>query len=458
MSTMHFSINYLLTTFVVILLATFPFVGGTEILQTIPIVNALGIALLAMLFLFQKRFNFIATSTWLLLLAIIITPLLYLIPISAGLWDSLPGREIYSQIMQWVQSDPDSIEAYRSFSLIPYRTEHAFYALLPAVAIFLTVASLPNEQKKFIVYIMLGIAAAQASLAAIQFGSGNDYFYFGIPRLKQGIAYGTYPNPDHFVLLMEIAIPLTIALLTYELRFGKNRKGDGSQAMMLIIIYSIMAVLFIAAAFFSGSRAGIPLALLGAYLAYTILMRSTNNKRIAFFAAILIILTIILLSFINLTPIINRFIANDPFIDGRWKIFAHSWDGIVAFFPLGSGPGTYPDIYRIFQPIDQTGFINHAHNDYLEVLFETGLIGLVLMNIFIYKMIKVWRNIRHKRTSEMHYIRIATGISLFVTLLHSLLEFNMHDSTNILFFGALAGIYFNSEQKTKRVTGKTIST
>ncbi len=441
---MYFVKHYLLTTLTIILLVSFPFMGGTEILTTAPVVQALSIVLLVTFFLLQQRYDFISKATWLMILFIVITPLLYLVPIPAELWDTLPGRQIYSQVHDWLLIEQPHTPIHKALSLIPYRTEHAFFAVLPPVAIFLTVAALPAHQKQFIIYCILGLAAAEASLAVIQFSSNNPFFYFGIPILKQGIALGTYPNPDHFVLLMEISIPLVISLFSHELQHGKKRKDDGSLSMMLYVIYTLLLVLFISAAFFSGSRAGIPLALLSAFLAYSVFLRNSASKHSLFYVAFILIVIIGLLSFLNLTPVINRFLVNNPFVDGRWVIFSNTLEGIRAFFPVGSGPGTFPDIYRIFQPADQTGFINHAHNDYLELLFETGLPGVVFITIFLYISITTWRRIKRIRVRKIHYLRIGSGISILVMLLHSILEFNMHDVTNILIFAVLAAVFLNT--------------
>ena len=444
---MHISVKYLLTALTVVLMAAFPLIGGTKILQTIPLVEALAIVLLVLLFIFQQRFNFLSKATWGYIFLIALTPLLYLIPVSADIWDQLPGHEVYTQIAQWVTTNQGSEQINRTFSLIPYRTEHAFFALLPPLAIFITVSALPEPQKRFIIYSLLVIAIAEASLATIQYSSNNEFFYFGIPIIKKGIALGTYPNPDHFVLLMEIAIPLTFALLAHEIKTGKKHGSDGSKSLMLKIIYGLMIILFIAGAVFSGSRAGIPLALLSGFLSYMIFMHKKNSQHLFLSAVVILVITVALLSFLNLTPVINRFISNNPFLDGRWAIFANTWEGIKTFFPLGTGPGTFPEIYRIFQPIAQSGFVNHAHNDYLELIFETGLLGVFFISYFMYRIISAWQQVKKVKVREFHYIQIATGLGILVMLLHSILEFNMHDATNVLFFAVLVSIFLNTRKK-----------
>ncbi len=444
---MHISVKYLLTALTVVLMAAFPLMGGTKILQTIPLVEALAIVLLVLLFVFQQGFNFLSKATWGFILLIALTPLLYLIPLSADIWDQLPGHEVYTQVAQWVSTNQGSDQINRTFSLVPYRTEHAFFALLPPLAIFITVSALPEPQKRFIIYALLVIAFAEACLATIQYSSNNEFFYFGIPIIKKGIALGTYPNPDHFVLLMEIAIPLTFALLAHEIKTGKKHGSDGSKSLMLKIIYGLMIVLFIAGAVFSGSRAGIPLALLSGFLSYMIFMHKKNSQHLVLSAVVILVITVALLSFLNLTPVINRFISNNPFLDGRWAIFANTWEGIKTFFPVGAGPGTFPEVYRIFQPIAQSGFVNHAHNDYLELIFETGLLGVFFISYFMYRILRAWKQVKKVKVREFHYLQIATGLGILVMLLHSILEFNMHDATNVLFFAVLVSIFLTTSQK-----------
>lgn len=439
---MYFVKHYLLTTLVVILLASFPFMGGTEILDTTPVVQALSIVLLITFILLQKQYNFLGRTLWVVVFLILLTPLLYLLPIPVELWDKLPGRQIYSQVFDWIALQQPDLQISRTLSLIPYRTEHAFFALLPPVAIFLTVSALPEQQKLFIIYFILGIATAEACLAVIQFSTNNDFFYFGIPRLKQGIALGTYPNPDHFVLLMEVSLPLVLSLFAHELQHGNKRKDDGSTSMLLYILYSILSVLFVGAAFFSGSRAGIPLAILSLVLAYSVFMHNTAGKQATLFILFVIVGILVLLSFLNLTPVINRFLVNNPFVDGRWLMFSITSEGIATFFPVGSGPGTFPDIYRIFQPVNQTGFINHAHNDYLELIFETGILGVLFIGVFFYLAIKNWLTIKRIRVRKIHYVRIGSGISIFIMALHSMVEFNLHDATNVLVFAVLCALFF----------------
>ncbi|KOR27926.1 hypothetical protein TI04_12215, partial [Achromatium sp. WMS2] len=71
-----------------------------------------------------------------------------------------------------------------------------------------------------------------------------------------------------------------------------------------------------------------------------------------------------------------------PYIDA---LFTNTLDVIGRFFPLGSGPGTFPYVYPAFQTL-QLGQvrINSAHNDFLEATFEQGLPAIILIALAIF--------------------------------------------------------------------------
>ena len=89
---------------------------------------------------------------------------------------------------------------------------------------------------------------------------------------------------------------------------------------------------------------------------------------------------------IGLVPVLQRFAESDAVADSRWSIAIATLEGIGAFFPLGAGMGTFPEAFRRFHPADIPLFVNHAHNDYLEWLFEGGLLaaGLLLLLLALY--------------------------------------------------------------------------
>lgn len=440
----HYSFQYILTTFVLILLTTYPLVGGMEVFNMLPWVEFTALIALCIFIIGTKDFTFIDRRTWTYIALILVTPLLFLIPLPFAVFEMLPGHEIYTQVITWVTQQGNTQEPTSlPISIVPYRTEHALLYLIPPITIFLILTSLNTNKKIFIIYGILFIAFCEASLALIQFSSGNEDFFFGIPQLKPGIAYGTYQNPDHLAFLFAMSLPISIAMVMAELNKKHINNTDSSRRMLRIIIFSVLILFFLIGSLVTGSRAGIALTILAGYLSYTTFSKGGKKKKILFTIPVLVIVLLGISMFLDLTPILNIFLGRNPLNDGRWLINEHTWQGIQAFFPIGSGPGTYPEIYRIFQPPEQVGFINHAHNDYLEIIFETGALGVILIIAGFYLLLSRFRKLPKRRLTKPQYLQKSAGIGVLIFLLHSILDFNMHDPLNVLFFSSILGIFYS---------------
>ena len=67
--------------------------------------------------------------------------------------------------------------------------------------------------------------------------------------------------------------------------------------------------------------------------------------------------------------------------DLRARFFANTWAAIVDHWPLGSGLGSFRDVYPRYELRTgvETVYANHAHNDFLELTLELGLPGVVVI-------------------------------------------------------------------------------
>lgn len=139
--------------------------------------------------------------------------------------------------------------------------------------------------------------------------------------------------------------------------------------------------------------------------------------------------------------------VEDPLEDVRWNIYNNVIIGIKSFWPIGSGLGTFPDVYRAFQPIDQQGFINHAHNDYLELTFDMGVVGVSLITVFFALYLWKWWVIIRIKWNTLKIFQIAAGISLLLILLHSVVDFILHTPANMVLFGFLCGVFFRKAEE-----------
>jgi O-antigen ligase len=433
----------------VALLCFAPLMRAGRMYTALWILEILGVLLLVLAFWKPLEKQRIPTLAWVVIAAYSVIPLLYLIPLPQSLWLSLPGRNLYAESITLLSTIGGTTPDYLALSLVPYRTVSSILALLPVVGIFIASLILPRKKLITLVYIFLSIAAFQASLGLIQYGSGAEWaFWWGVSHGDKN-ALGTYPNYDHFAGLMELTIPLALALSAYHFH-NQQREEDAEHQQMFnqTLLFFCLAILLILGAIFSRSRTGITLVMLGILLSTFTFAKHLGGQRALSFGTVMVVISLGVASSAGLIPVLNRF-GQDPVKDVRWEIFNDTWIAIKQFFPFGSGPQTFQPIFFAFQPPELQNFVNHAHNDYLELLFETGLLGLILLVLSIVLYGYGWLKLRKQHWDRFHFIQTAAGISLLLLALHGFVDFNFHTPANMIFFAFLAGIFLHPSSHKK---------
>ena len=419
----------------------------------------LELAAIALLFLLLLRPSFEQHLSRPLLIALgllVALPLLQLLPLPDFVSNWLPGRDFYAAASSAAGVAPK----YRTVSLIPNATESALLALLVPLAVFLATVSTSEAQLKQLVNLFIGLAVLQAIIGLAQFGTGSMTVLASLEGDGVSAAHGTYPNSDHLAGLLEMALPVALGLLIANIQIGgtqarSSRKTPLRQRLSRLFSSGIRfnrVAIYAAAGFaillgltFSHSRTGVSLAMLGILVSSLIFGRWVGGQRSSRLITAFTVIGVALALEIGLSSVLSRFFGKGMTDDLRWSIFAGTIQGIREFFPIGSGFGTYPAVFRRFQPGNIPEFVNHAHNDYLEWLFEGGLLAGILMIVFLVLYLLRWRKIwpREEYCPPYGFMRISAGIGLLMMGLHGLVDFNLHIPANAVFFAFLAGVFFH---------------
>ncbi len=379
-------------------------------------------------------------------------PLLYMIPLPWDWSEALPGRPFYFENMEALL---DAVPAAFPASLVPYRTESAWLALLLPIGVFVATRALNEKHVRLLVFVLIGVAAVQATIGLMQYGAGRESpLYFGIEFGHIGNAIGTYTNRNHLAGLIEMTLPLVLGLLVYSVGRGRSRRGGtasrasflGSRRGQATLIYASLAVLLILGVIFTRSRTGIALMILGVILVTSIFSRRIGGDNVFGPVGTLVALGIGLAVTIGLIPVLDRFSLENVEGDTRWTVFAAAIAGIGTFFPFGSGPGTFQSVFPYFQ-VPELGrvFVNRVHNDYLEWVFEGGLIAAALILFLIVLYALQWKRVWAAGPwSELRFLKVSAGVGVFLLLIHELVDYNLHTPANQVFFAFLLGIFFHT--------------
>lgn len=421
---------------------------------------------LAACLLYQPDFLRQLSRRFIALLAVLFAlPLLYLIPLPFELWQALPGHALHAQLLAQLDAAQTGSGAMPA-SLTPALTEYSWLALLPPLAVFLFAVGLPTDRLRALVPVFLGIAAFQAILGLMQYGMGPA------SPLRDGLfaagasAVGTYANYDHYAGILEMALPLSLAMLAATLgrtRGQRRHARDLAQKLAIWLarhlnqaaIYGLIALAVMLALVFSKSRTGIALGMLVVLLSTISFATRLGGRNVFGMIGTFIFVAASLAIQIGLVPVLNRFALQDPLQDARWSIFTSTLTAIGAYFPLGSGIGTYNQAYQPFHAPDLNGmFINRAHNDYLEWLTEGGLVAAALILAFLLLYCIQWTRVwKRGDWTTFNFIQVGAGIGMLAIALHSLLDFNLHIPANQIYLALLAALFFHrADDKTAPVS------
>jgi len=137
----------------------------------------------------------------------------------------------------------------------------------------------------------------------------------------------------------------------------------------------------------------------------------------------------------------------------RERVYKANAEYIKDNWLLGSGLGTFVHEfprYRLndYKLLGQEDIISHAHNEFVEIWAETGIIGLALYFIFLFALIKQYK--RKINSNDKYFIYI-TAFSLLLLLIHNLFSITMRIPPILIYFFILAGLlsadYSNDAEK-----------
>ena len=285
-----------------------------------------------------------------------------------------------------------------------------------------------EEARKIFAHVMVVFGAGYAFFALVQELTANGKIFWLHSPQFHGSIYGSYVNHDHYAGLMEMLMPLPFVLsMGHLLRGGKR------------VLVAFCAVLMASTIFLSGSRGGMLAFVLEMVLFAALTLGKRRSPRIALGSMAVCVLVLAFLVFLGKGQVLGRLGDLSP--GARLDM---TKDSLRMFFhrPVwGWGLGTFPTVYPSYRSFYTNLFVNEAHNDYAQLLVETGLLGFALMLWFL---ICLYRNgLPTSRRWEFKWdgaVSLAALLGCTGILLHSFVDFNLQIPANAALFYVLCGL------------------
>jgi O-antigen ligase len=347
--------------------------------------------------------------------------LLHLIPLPPALWSSLPGREL-----AWNVAEATGLaQPWRPLSLVPWRTWNSFWASFAPLAALLLTLCAGRERLHVLVLLLGGIIIVSGLVGLLQIigAPGNAFYIYRVTN--EDAAVGLLANRNHQAMLLTLAFPIFAAAASVQ----RGSRESAKPRRQFAIAMSILIIPFILV---TGSRAGILLSIVGMATALFVYQDPTaytqarrQAPRLGLRIAVvggLIAAMVITTALVARSSSFTRLFKDAQATELRFNILQPLLDLVAQYFPFGSGLGTFVEVYKVVEPdrLLSPRYLNHAHNDWLELLITAGLPGAILIGAAAWFLgrafVRVVRD-QNKRPSFEHVTaRLGAAIVLILAI------------------------------------------
>lgn len=384
-------------------------------------------------------------------------------------------------------------QKWHPITLYKYASKVELFRLLIYLGIYFLIVNNIRSRRQVtqIVATILITAVSLAFLSLLQYLSGTEKIFW-LFDMERTTFFGTFSNRDHFACYMGMTIPLGIGLLIKEYllysgnKYPSNNSGRDSFSIIkslcshsqtelpghVIFFYVFAVVIMLSSMFLARSGGGMLGTATSSLLFIGMLWCRKRLRKLSWFVLPVLVVTFAMLVWVGIQPVVEEFSANidieNPSLKARMAFWKDTVQAIKDFPVLGSGLGVFPYIYPQYDTVTlytQGNFVNHAHNDYLELMLATGTIGLAIFLWAWYRFIKdaalyhilgLTKGIGHpqsvpqqelahdpfRKRNDPFIIGIAMGgvTGIMSITFHCIVDFTLHTPANAFLLSVLLGI------------------
>ena len=351
-------------------------------------------------------------------------------------------------------TDRHGFTGWRPISLYPWATRQAtlrFVAFL-VVALIALEFSASQSSRRVVLAALVASGGFQAIYGLAEYFSNRQHIFGYAKKYYTDVATGTFINRNHFAGYLEMTLPLAIALAAMSIAQLRSTRGSSvaermervtGRRMFNASLLMVLALTMATALVCSRSRMGIVSITLALLTIGLVLAWRGRGKAFAAAAVMVVGATLVIFSQGGAAdPLIARFMSSFEGFGGslgRWQIWSQVAVMAGAFPILGLGMGVFPYVFPAFRRTGEGFAVAHAHNDYLEMAAEVGVIGcaLVLLGAVLVLRSVMRRNIDRHPANPLGYAALAGVLAIGF---HSLTDFNLAIPSNALTLAVLIGV------------------
>jgi O-antigen ligase len=311
--------------------------------------------------------------------------------------------------------------------------------------------------------ILFGVLLALIGLYGREHNNGLVYGFWQPREGTNANGFGPFVNRNHFAgwMLMTTCMTLAVFCGRVELARGSGKPDLRRQLVWFstaeanrIALIAAGALTMVISLIWTMSRSGIiGLSCALACFAWLVARRRGLGRpgRVVIIAMLGVAL-FVGLNWRGVDRVAVWFGDTTDLVD-RMAAWRDGWQ-VVRDFPLvGTGINTYSDAMIFYQKHVLQFWMTHAHNDYLQILAEGGLlVSVPAATVVILLGVAVSRRVREaKGDSYDYWIRAGAGVGLIAIGVQEIAEFSLQIPANALLFATLAAMAISPTNSSRRV-------
>jgi O-antigen ligase len=328
----------------------------------------------------------------------------------------------------------------------------AFALLMLGVA---RVASLTGPRPFAAAVCALGIVMALVGIISKPLYAGKIYGFW--EPLMGGRPFGPFVNPNHFAGWMLMALPVTFGLLCATLARSAAGVKEGWRARVLwlssrhaseTVVLAAAAVVMAVSLVLTMSRSGmIAFAFSVAITGWFSMRRLAGRSKRALAAVYLAAVVLLAVAPVGADAITARFgSANPADINMRLPIWRDTTAIIRDFWLTGTGLNTYGIATLFYQTAEPDYHLREAHNDYLQLAAEGGLLlSIPIACAMVVFVMQVRRRFQGSRGSS-YWVRLGAVTGIVAVALQSIVDFSLQMPGNAALFALLGGLALHHDR------------
>jgi putative inorganic carbon (HCO3(-)) transporter len=366
------------------------------------------------------------------------------IPLPYGLVEFLSPEAAYLHALGHSTEPHPPITA--TLSVDPHATTVSLVKSISYVLLFVLTLLLVKRHKRlrWLGYAIVLSGVFQALYGSLMTLSGLEYGFFHEKEHYTGLATGTFINRNHLAGYLELCLAVGIGLLiaqltdststTWRQRLRSVISWLLSEKMRLRLFLVIMVIALVLTRSRMGNTAFFASMMIAGVIGL-LFSRHATRSTVILLVSLIVIDILIVGAWFGVDKVAERLKSTTIESEIRDDVNIYTLPYWQDYLWTGSGLSSFYSVFPRYQDQEVNGYVDHAHNDYLEFGVETGIIGLLILGSIVLICLGIALLAQYKRRDSLcRGIAFSVVMGITAILIHSSVDFNLQIPANAATF------------------------